>query len=349
MLRVLFGLNNIKIARNRHLFYADSKLRRHNLIHMELCPPTLADGQVVMTERQVREFLEEQTLDDPDVEELDLDSDRHHGQAGLLSIKQPQIRLSDVKLPQKIKTDLQAITTQYKNQDIIKSWGIDKKIPYGRALSLLFYGPPGTGKTMTAEALAHEVGQPLGVVDYSQIMNKWVGESEKYIRKVFADAKRMDCVLLFDECDSLLQTRIQSQSAVDRMTNNLVNLLLQEIEAFEGIVILTTNRQEALDPAIERRLALRISFPLPDLDIRAKLWKGFFTNEMPLSSDIDFQLLAKKYPLPGGDIKNVVLRSVRACLTLPSHKQIITSALIEEEAREEMITHLNPASSHIGF
>ena len=192
---------------------------------------------------------------------------------------------------------------------VFDEWGFSEKLPHGRGLSILFSGPPGTGKTMVAGIIAAELEMDLFKIDLSRVVSKFVGETEKNLARVFNEAKESHSIILFDEADSLFSKRTEVKSSIDRYANLEVNFLLQKIEAFEGITILTTNFEKSIDEAFKRRLNFRLFFPFPDVDARIRLWQVIMPGRMPRGTDIDFRWLAERYELAGGNIKNAVLRA----------------------------------------
>ncbi len=192
---------------------------------------------------------------------------------------------------------------------VFEDWGFGALLPYGRGLSALFHGPPGTGKTMVAGIVAGELGMDLFRVDLSQITSKYVGETEKNLAKIFDEAGQSHSVLLFDEADSLFAKRTEVKSATDRYANLEVNYLLQRMEDFEGVTILTTNFEGGIDDAFKRRLRFRIDFPFPAPKDREELWRRMMPPLAKLERDIRYEELAFDYELSGGHIKNAALRA----------------------------------------
>jgi SpoVK/Ycf46/Vps4 family AAA+-type ATPase len=178
-----------------------------------------------------------------------------------------------------------------------------------RGLVALFYGPPGTGKTMVAGLIARELGLELYRIDLAKVMSKWVGETEKNLGEVFDAAEDGRLMLLFDEADSLFAKRSEVKSSNDRYANLEVNYLLQRLDAFEGVAVLTTNLEGSIDPAFKRRLSMRLYFPFPDEDLRAQLWAAHVTPQIPTAGPLDFGALARRFPLSGGYIRNSALRA----------------------------------------
>jgi SpoVK/Ycf46/Vps4 family AAA+-type ATPase len=192
---------------------------------------------------------------------------------------------------------------------VMEEWGFARKIAYGRSVSALFAGPPGTGKTMVATLIAKELGLELFRVDLSRVVSKWVGETEKNLGRAFDEAENSQAVLLFDEADSLFAKRTEVKSSNDRYANLEVNYLLQRLESFSGIVLLTTNNASAIDEAFRRRLRFRIEFPTPDEDERERLWRAMIPTGAPIDDDVDFPSLARRFAMAGGYIKNAVMRA----------------------------------------
>jgi len=182
-------------------------------------------------------------------------------------------------------------------------------MPTGKGIVSLFTGEPGTGKTLCAEILANELGMNLYQVSIPRVMSKYIGETEKNMEKIFATARANNSMLLFDEADALFTSRVKVESSVDRFSNMEVNNLLQEIERFEGIIILTTNLDKNIDKAFQRRINFRISFPFPEKKYRAVIWEKLLPKECPLADEIDYDILGEYFELSGGYIKNAVVRA----------------------------------------
>ena len=168
-----------------------------------------------------------------------------------------------------------------------------------RGLSALFYGPPGTGKSMVAGLIARELGLELYRVDLARVVSKWIGETEKNLAEVFDAAEDGQVVILFDEADSLFARRTEVKSSVDRYANLEVNYLLQRLDSFEGVCILTTNLEGSIDPAFKRRMSLRLHFPFPDEEMRVRLWAAHVPPEAPTLGDFDFADAGAPVPAVG--------------------------------------------------
>jgi len=188
-------------------------------------------------------------------------------------------------------------------------WGYGKKLSIGKGLAILFSGPPGSGKTLAAEIIAGELQLHLYKIDLSRVVDKYIGETEKNLNRIFSEAERSNAVLFFDEADALFGKRSETKDSHDRYANIEVGYLLQRIEEYEGIVILATNLVNNMDEAFQRRMNFIIQFPFPDVKDRERIWKHIYPQNAPLSNDVDFMFLAEKLKICGGNIKNISLAS----------------------------------------
>ena len=233
-----------------------------------------------------------------------------HRLAALASPVRTTLVWSDVILPDEVLSPVfEFLNYAAHRNKVFGDWGFDRKLPYGRGLSALFAGPPGTGKTMICSLLAAELGLELYRIDLSQVVNKFIGETEKNLGRVFDEAARGQVMLLFDEADSLFAKRTEVKSSHDRYANLEVNYLLQRMESHEGVVVMTTNSETAIDPAFRRRIRFRIRFPAPDEQQRLALWQGMIPKEAQLGPDLDLRMIAQKFPLAGGNIMNALVRA----------------------------------------
>jgi SpoVK/Ycf46/Vps4 family AAA+-type ATPase len=236
-----------------------------------------------------------------------------HRLSALASPVRTTLVWSDVILPDEVLSPVfEFLNYAAHRSKVFGDWGFDRKLPYGRGLSALFAGPPGTGKTMICSLLAAELGLELYRIDLSQVVNKYIGETEKNLGRVFDEAARGQVMLLFDEADSLFAKRTEVKSSHDRYANLEVNYLLQRMESHEGVVVMTTNSETAIDPAFRRRIRFRIRFPAPDELQRLQLWQGMIPQEAQLGPDLDLRLIAQKFPLAGGSIMNALVRAATA-------------------------------------
>ena len=247
-----------------------------------------------------------------DPEDLDMASRVQLGQglSGIATRVRRVARWEDVILPEDIVDTLSEIIrhARYRNE-VFHDWGFDHKMTSGKGLSALFSGPPGTGKTMVAGVIAADLEMDLYRVDLSQVVSKYIGETEKNLSKVFQSAAGNQFIILFDEADSLFSKRTEVKSSVDRYANLEVNYLLQKMEEYNGICILTTNFEKSIDDAFKRRLNFRIDFPFPEAEDRARLWQVHVPSQAPIEAEVEWDWLAEKYELSGGNIKNAVLRA----------------------------------------
>ena len=216
----------------------------------------------------------------------------------------------DLVLPPDTLDDIKAFVSRASHMAMVyEQWGFRTKLQRGLGLAALFSGPPGTGKTMVAGLIANNLGLDLYQVDLSQVVSKWVGETEKALGRIFDAAEMGHALLLFDEADSLFSKRTEVTSSNDRYANLEVNYLLQRIESFGGVAILTTNLDSGVDPAFKRRLAVDIPFYPPDLEERERLWRTMLPAAAPRDENLEFDELARQFDkLCGGNIRNAVLR-----------------------------------------
>ena len=216
----------------------------------------------------------------------------------------------DLVVPRRVIRHIEEILVFYRQRSkVLYQWGFDKKLAYGRGLSALFSGPPGTGKTMAAAVLARELGMEIFQVDLSQIIDKYIGETEKKMARIFDEAGRGQAILLFDEADSVFAKRTEVRNSTDRYANVGVNFLLQRMESYDGITILTTNLESAIDEAFKRRIRFKVHFPMPDRAGREALWRTMIPPEALQDAELYFDELATEFELVGADIKNVVFKA----------------------------------------
>ena len=234
----------------------------------------------------------------------------------------PRRSLADVILPPSTRRSLdQALVHVTRHELIFKRWGLGERHPTGLALAFNFAGPPGTGKTICAEAIAHALGRRLLVVRYAELESMWMGETPKNVAGVFRLAREENAVLFFDEADAIASRRSASLDyGYVRETNTAVSVLLQELEAFNGVVVFATNLAANLDPALERRIRMHVPFDMPAVDEREQIWRVQMHPALtPLAEDVDFRALAERYEASGGDIRNAVLKAALAAASEPGN------------------------------
>ena len=232
----------------------------------------------------------------------------------------PARTLADVVLPPATRRTLEQALAQVRNHNLIFGrWGLGERHTTGRGLAFNFAGPPGTGKTICAEAIAYELGRTLLVVDYAEAESMWIGETPKNIVAIFRAAAEQNAVLFFDEADAIATRRSAGANLrYERESNLTVNVLLRELEAFNGIVIFATNLAANFDPAFERRIRTHVLFEMPGVDERARIWQlQIHPKKTPLAPDVDFRRLAESYRVSGGDIKNAVIKAAAAAAAEP--------------------------------
>lgn len=228
--------------------------------------------------------------------------------SGSLHLLPADRTFDELKLPQSQFEQLRQISRMAAVRgEVMDQWGFGHKFSYGNGMSVLFYGAPGTGKTMAAQVLANELGMPLYRVDLSQLISKYIGETQKNIGRIFDEADKCDCILLFDEADAVFAKRSEVSDAQDRYSNAETAYLLQRIEQYMGVSILATNLLQNFDDAFRRRISYMVHFPMPDAQLREELWKSIFPKETPVSAEVDAKLLAQAFELSGASVKNAAL------------------------------------------
>jgi ATPases of the AAA+ class len=253
---------------------------------------------------------------------------------GILARKiKPGYGWQDIVLPPDQLAQIREISNQARFRHIVfGEWGFDRKLSLGKGLNALFSGPPGTGKTMAAEVIANELRLDLYKIDLSQVVSKYIGETEKNLHQIFHEAQSSGAILFFDEADALFGKRSEVKDAHDRYANIEIGYLLQKMEEYDGVAILATNLRQNMDEAFVRRMQFIIEFPFPDEEDRRRIWAVTFPTEAPLASDVDFAALAREIKLAGGNIKNIALA---AAFDAASDGKVIRMPHIARAARRE--------------
>lgn len=230
-------------------------------------------------------------------------------QVGFAAIRRiPRYTWDDLVLPPDHLRQLHELCNQANHRQIVLGeWGFERRLALGNSLNVMFNGPPGTGKTMAADVIANDLEVDLYKIDLSQIVSKYIGETEKNLDRVFRDAQSSNAIVFFDEADALFGKRSEVKDAHDRYANIETGYLLQKMEEHDGLVILATNLRNNLDEAFLRRMHFVVDFPFPDEAHRSKLWQGLFPEEVPRSVDVDFSYLARHFKVPGGNIRNIAV------------------------------------------
>ncbi|MBK1994166.1 ATP-binding protein, partial [Campylobacter novaezeelandiae] len=229
----------------------------------------------------------------------------------IFELIEPNTDINDIIMPKQTKELLDTILKQQDKKVLerLTKWGI--KTGKDIEAKIIFYGPAGTGKTMSALSLAKSMKKSVLSFDCSKILSKWVGESEQNVRKIFDTYKnitqtcKQNPILLLNEADQFLSTRIESSSGSDKMHNQMQNIFLEQIEKFNGVIIATTNFLESLDSAFSRRFDYKIEFKKPDFEDRLKIWKKFLPKNAEFDKEFDEKILAN-YELSGAQILMVV-------------------------------------------
>ena len=238
----------------------------------------------------------------------------------------------DLVLPPRPLQQLRDVARSLAFRNVVHDrWGFARRLP-GTGLAVLFTGPSGTGKTMAASIVARELGLEMYRIDLSAVVSKYIGETEKNLDRIFAEAESSNAVLFFDEADALFGRRSEVKDAHDRYANIEIAYLLQRVESYDGIVILATNLGRNIDEAFARRMFDTIEFPMPDVPQRERIWRGLLAGGAPVANDVDASFLARQFELSGGNIRNIVLAAAFAAAAASA--AITMQSLILATARE---------------
>ena len=247
---------------------------------------------------------------------------------------------ADIVLPAPQMSILQTIAQHLRQRArVYDEWGFAEQSNRGLGLSALFSGPSGTGKTLASEILANELRLDLFRIDLSAVVSKYIGETEKNLRRVFDAAEEGGAVLLFDEADALFGKRSEVKDSHDRYANVEISYLLQRMEAYHGLAILTTNMKEGLDPAFLRRLSFVVQFPFPDQAQRAEIWRNIFPAKTP-TDRVDLSALSR-LSIAGGNIRNIALHAAFAAADADEPVRmphLLLAARLEYEKLEKPLT-----------
>ncbi len=251
---------------------------------------------------------------------------------GLLLQPEPRHELDKLILHAEVKTDILAgLRALEIRADLDRIWNLSAIQPQEGKCILNFYGPPGTGKTRAALGIALRLGKPLYQVDYSSVISKYLGDTAKHIKAAFAAAREHEAVLFFDEADSLLSKRVSTGESCSTSINQNRNCLMQELDRFDGVVIVTTNLFENYDSALLRRIQRHIKFRLPDASMRRELFALHLPN--PDRVKADYAVIAElSKGLSGGDILNVCVNAIHAgSVDADPAKWLVTQGMLERE------------------
>jgi AAA+ superfamily predicted ATPase len=245
----------------------------------------------------------------------------------------PRYTWEDIILPDDQLALLHEIVATVRGRPkVLEEWGVGKKLAASDGVTMLFAGPPGTGKTMAAEVIAAELSLELYKIDLSTIVSKYIGETEKNLERIFSEAQSSSAILFFDEADALFGKRSEVKDSHDRYANIEISYLLQRMEAYDGVTILATNLRANLDEAFTRRLQFAVDFPFPEEEYRLRIWQTLFPADVPRASDLDMALLARRFKLAGGNIRNVIVNA--AFLAAAEDSPVAMEHLLHSTRRE---------------
>ncbi len=262
---------------------------------------------------------------------------RAHSSPGLATLARqihPRYGWEDIVLPPDQLMLLHEIVGAVLSRPLVfEAWGVGRKLAASYGVTMLFAGPPGTGKTMAAEVIASDLGLELYKIDLSTIVSKYIGETEKNLERIFNEARSSNAILFFDEADAIFGKRSEVKDAHDRYANIEVSYLLQRMEAYDGVTILATNLRANLDEAFTRRLQFAVDFPFPEEEYRLRIWQTLFPPGVPRAPDLDLAMLARRFKLAGGAIRNII---VNATFLAAADGQCVGMAHLMHGARREL-------------
>ncbi len=261
---------------------------------------------------------------------------RLHSNQNLAQLAQkiePHYTWADIVLPAERLAQLRELCDQVTHRvQVYEGWGFGQKLALGKGLHVLFTGPPGTGKTMAADIIAGTLGLDLYKIDLATIVSKFIGETEKNLARIFAEAETSNAILFFDEADALFGKRTEVHDAHDRYANLEISYLLQRMEVYEGVTILATNLRKNMDEAFMRRMHFIIEFPFPDVAQRRRIWQQIWPVATPRGDDVDLAFLAERVQLAGGNIRNIALA---AAFRAAADGGVVTMAHLQHAAQRE--------------
>ena len=315
-------------------------LRSSPVADGEMDVTTLA-GQFTLTATQIRDAMASARdmaaqrggpLHDQDL----FAAARAHSNPHLSSLAQkiaPRYTWDDIVLPaDQLALMHEIIATVRGRPVVLETWGVGQKLASSEGVTVLFAGPPGTGKTMAAEIIAAELGLELYKIDLSTVVNKYIGETEKNLGRIFDEASNSNAILFFDEADAIFGKRSEVKDAHDRYANIEVSYLLQRMETYDGVTVLATNMRANLDEAFTRRLQFAMDFPFPDEAYRLRIWQALFPPGVPRADDLDLGLMARRFKLAGGNIRNIIVSA--AFLAASDGGQLTMQHLLHGARRE---------------
>ena len=313
--------------------------QRHSYVALDVDDLT---GQFLLTREQIRDAVA--TANDIATQEGQPLKRRHlfaaaraHSNphlSGLARKIEPRYAWDDIILPADQLALLHEIVATVRGRaTVMEAWGVGAKLAASSGITTLFAGPPGTGKTMAAEVIANELNLDLYKIDLSTVVSKYIGETEKNLERIFGEAQSSNAILFFDEADALFGKRSEVKDAHDRYANIETSYLLQRMEAYDGVTILATNLRANLDAAFTRRLQFAVDIPFPEEVYRLRIWQTLFPPDVPRAPDLDFALLAHRFKLAGGNIRNII---VGAAFLAATDGEPVTMRHLLHATRREM-------------
>ncbi|MEQ1353487.1 MAG: ATP-binding protein [Candidatus Acidiferrum sp.] len=306
------------------IFEGDHIFARHNILHLASVNPSesLLSGAITIT-REYRHLFT-----------TGIESKPNFNNEFPARLIETQLSWEYLILPETTLEQLDEIKDWILHgQRLLKDWEMGKKLQPG--FTSLFHGPPGTGKTLSACLLGKHCGCDVYRIDLSMIASKYIGETEKNLARIFDMAEHKNWILFFDEADALFGKRTQVQDSHDRFANQEISFLLQRIEEFHGVVILTSNIKSNIDEAFIRRFHSIVYFPMPKPTERLRIWENAYSPKAVMEECVDLDAVADKYDLSGGTIMNVVRYS--SLKALSRNDNIILLEDIETGVRREFL------------
>ena len=329
-LDLLCGSDDERLARRAHFSDAAVLFRLGVLVWL----PETAQASLIGRPFRLAPGLVEPLLDDDDSLIAAAVKDQAGRELASLTRHLPLLQdWDDLVLPPDASAQLHELCAQVQQREqVLLTWGLGDKLAFGRGVAALFSGPSGTGKTMAAAVVSRHLARELYRIDLSQVVSKYIGETEKNLGRIFDCAAKIDAVLFFDEADALFGKRSEVKDSHDRYANIEVGYLLQKMEEYEGLTILATNLRRNLDTALLRRLNVVVEFPFPDDKQRLRIWQRMFPPQVPLADDVDFAKLAHELRLSGGHLRNIALAA--ASLAASESTSIHQTHLLHAARRE---------------
>jgi hypothetical protein len=303
--------------------------------------PAAVTAQLVLTPEEVERSVRAASLR-ATVEERELGPDellagaRSQNAAGLDRLTrriQPAVGWTDVVASPALLGELRELAERARDRGLVlDGWSMRPGGGRGRGITALFAGPPGTGKTMAAEVIAADLGMDLYAVDLATVVDKYIGETEKNLERIFSEAEGVNGVILFDEADALFGKRSEVSDSHDRHANTEVAYLLQRMESFDGLAILATNLRANLDEAFSRRLDAIVEFTMPEMPERRALWEACLGSSLPRAADLDLDFAARSFILAGGSIRSIAVTA--AYLAAAAGRPVSMADLMRATFRE---------------